>query len=747
MLGLIFLPLFLFGLTLNVSYIKLKIPVEILTISHKNPFYCKSEEKKVICYFDELVQSPVFKDKTYYFRIIPKVKKGFSLEIRVTSSYKLMALRDDLINKPLLSPYEPNKSKKWVIIAPRVIKKSGGGLDLYFTHATYPHIGAVDENLNPIKTVQSQDVLRYFAILKSYKKGADVTDDIDAFIKNFPNSIFIPDVLYLKLKILDKKGDSESVIKLGKEWIKKYAFSEKLPEVLLIIGKNYSKMGFVSDASYYFNRIITEYPKTKYAFMAMIYLADQLYSMGDDKKALRLYKEALYNTTNLETASIAAARLAQRALDKGNIKEAIAYYEKIYKANKEFLLKDKNKAYELAKTLASHNVYKLAIQIGEDILKRLKKLDDLYEPLLYHLAMWAYEDNDYDLAMKFINKYLKEFPYGDYSDQVSALRDKVLFQVPDANITKRLADIDKILKKYTGDIRDKALVEKAKLLFKLKKYKEILNMEQNLSKVDDKIFKDKKKFLKEVQKAYVLQLLKNKQCIDFVKSVKKYKITLPKKYDEEVYKCAMEAKDYDLASVVCNKYLDSPDDNVFIKWMKRKIKAIRGMGDYKSLIIAIDDLCGVMKKGCYPYMLEKFFALWKLGEYKKALKLAKLLEKYQDIRNADAFIKIVNWALNNKNYLLAATYAKKIIDLQNKFKAHPYSPFVDFIYAKYTNDKQEAIKVLKSILPKLKGENRARALFMLANLTKKREYLKECVDINGSKLWRGLCKDAYELLK
>ena len=100
--------------------------------------------------------------------------------------------------------------------------------------------------------------------------------------------------------------------------------------------------------------------------------------------------------------------------------------------------------------------------------------------------------------MKFVQKYLKEFPYGDYSDAAVMLRDKILFNLPENNLTKKLDYINKIIKNYQGEIAKKALVEKAKILFKMKKYEEILKMEEELEKIDEKIFPDKKEFLKKV---------------------------------------------------------------------------------------------------------------------------------------------------------------------------------------------------------------------------------------------------------
>ena len=746
----LFLPFLLFSLEINVDFFnKNGIKNEIATLYNDFPFVCKKNKTSVICEFDKLPSTYVYKVKSVFFKFIPIFKQNrFYLKIDCKGKCILISNQDNLYKNPLITLNNLKKSKKWIIISPVEVflnKKKLNGLNFYFKHPLNIYIGAVDENENPIiVSKESKDVLKYFEILKAFRKGMDVSDEIDDFIKNYPNSIFIPDVLYIKMVLLENNNNPDEVVEIGKKWIKKYAYDDKLPKVLLLMAKAYSQMGFLSDASYFFNRIIVEYPQTKEAALAKIYLADQLYATGDSKKALKLYEDVLFSTKDLDIASLAAFRLAQRYMDKGEFKKAFMYYEKIYKANKKFLLKDKNKAYELAKMLASHKMYNLAIDIAEDLLKKIKITDDLYEPLLYYLALWNYENKNYKKALYYINLYLKKFPFGDYSDKINSLKDKVLFNLPSKDLNKQLQYINKVIKEYKGsNIALKALIKKAQILEKLKKYDEILKMEKELKNIPSDIFPNKDKFLKKIKKEYLVYLLKNNKCIKAVELINKYHLRFDKKYDDKIYNCAMKAMDYRLASVICNKYLDSPDDKVFIKWMKRKIEALKGMGDYKNLIIAIDDLCSVYKK-CHKYKIYKFFALWNLGEYKQALKVANSI-KLKDIRNADVYIKIVKWAIENKNYLLAATFAKKIIDLQNHFKVYPYSPFVEFVYAKYAKNKKEAIEVLKEVLNRVKGEDKARALFMLSNLTGDKRYLNQCIKIKDSKLWRGLCKDALNL--
>jgi len=458
--------IYLFSLEININYFKDKNKYEVLTLYNEKPFICKKLDKKVICEFSKIPSTPVFKTNSLFFKIIPKFLKKFVLIINVKSFFQIKSFSDNLYNNALITPFKIKKSKKWVIIASnkQLLTPNNKGLHFYFVNSPKPYIGAVDENGNPINDKQSADVLKYFEILKAYKRQKDVLMDIDDFVKNYPDSVFLSDILFIKLKLLDKQNNSDDVISLGKKWIKKFSYNENLPKVLLLLAKNYSKIGFISNASYLYSRIINEYPNTSTAYKAMIYLADQLYVTGDDKKAFKLYEKALYSTNDIEIASLAASRLAQRYMDKGDIKKAVSYYEKVYNANKNFILKDKQKAYELAKMLASHKAYNLAVKIGEDLIKKLKKLDDLYEPLEYSLANWYYDMKNYEKSLYWIETYLKNFPYGEYADAMNALRDKVIFEVPDKNLTKQLEVIDEILNKYQGDIANKALYKKVMLL-------------------------------------------------------------------------------------------------------------------------------------------------------------------------------------------------------------------------------------------------------------------------------------------
>ena len=745
---LVFFITYLFGLEIVVDTAK---DYSVLTMHNNTPFACKMKDKNTyICKFFRLPSTPVFATNTLDFKIKPFFdKNSFFLKIEVKNKSFIKSFKKDLYEGYDKRLKELKLAKKWVIISyknkiPFLSNKPIKGLKLPLEVDTDFYLKAIDANGNPVDyDTQTADVIEYFTLLKLANKHTLTLDRVDDFLQNYPDSIFIPDVLYLKLKLLDEEGMTDEVIHIAKDWINKYATNEHLPEVLLILAKNYANNGQTEEATYMYERLFTEYEGTKYAYEGMIHLADELYSAGDSKRAFELYKQAFINTKDIEVASLAASRIAQRYLNEGNIKEAVKYYKKLLKANKNYILRDINSAYELALQLANHKAYELALEIGKEIFKKLKLNDDLYEPLLYHLALWSYEVKDYKDTQKYVDLYLKELPFGDYVDEIKALKDKIIFQVDDTNDTLVLYKLDEVIKKYADTpLAKKALNKKIEILYKMKKYKELLDVAQDDEDVNRSILIDSAKNV-------VINDLKAKKCEEAIKYYKEFNVTLSKKYDEDLYNCAYNVRAFDLASRICNKYLLDKDDKVVLKWLKNKAKIYEVTSDYKKLALIIDDICNIQKTNCYKWRYKQFFAYYNLNEPKEFLKIASKLIKKDNIKNIDIFMKVVLYAKRQKDTLLAYTYSKKILELQKKYNTFVESPYIDFVFvdsAKKLNKTKEAIKALKHLVTlKIDDESKARAYYMLASLTADKKYLQKCIKLKNSKTWQPLCKDSLEL--
>ena len=742
-----FLALPLLGLEIVVDTAK---DYSVLTMHNNKMFACKQKDKHTyICKFNTLPSTPVFATNTLDFEINPFfVKNHFYLKIKVKNKSMLKSFKKNLYEGYKKRFTNIPLAKKWVIISyknkiPFLNTKVSKGLKLPLKIDTDFYLKAIDANGNPVDyDTQTADVVEYFTILKLFNKDNLSIDRIDDFIQNYPKSIFIADVLYLKLKLLDQEGNNDDCIQLGKEWINQYATNQHLPEVLLILAKNYAANGMMEDATYVYERLFTEYDNSKYSYEGMVYLADELYSAGDSKRAFELYKQAFANTKDLEVASLAASRIAQRYLDEGNIKESIKYYKKLLSANKSYLLRDKNYAYKLAQQLSKNNANKIALEIGEALLQKLNKDDNLYEPLVYNLASWAYDAGDYQKAKKYIELYEKLFEFGDYIDQIKDLKNKILFQIPDKNTTLMLERFDTIIKKYPDSkLSKEALLKKANLLYKLKKYNEILNISKQLIDINKTIvFKSAKEA--------VITDLETKKCDEAIKYYKEYNVTIPKKYDDYLFNCAYDVRALNIASQVCNKYL-LLDDKIALKWFKNKAKVYEAQNNYQKLALIIDDICSLQKTNCYEWKYKQFFAYYNLNKPKEFLKIASELMKNNNIKNIDIFMKVVLYAKKTDNTLLAYTYSKKILQLQKKYNTFVQSPYIDFVFvnsAKKLNKKDEAIKVLQYLTTlNIDDENKARAYYMLSSLTANKKYLQKCIKLKNSKTWKPLCKDAMEL--
>ena len=743
-----FLFSFLFGLEVVVDTAK---DYSILTMHNNTPFICKQKDKNTyICKFFKLPSTPVFATNTLDFKFTPFFDKNkFYLKIDVKNRSIIKSFKKDLYEGYDKRLKKLQLAKKWVIISyknklPFLSNKPIKGLKLPLKVDTDFYLKAIDANGNPVDyDTQTADVVEYFTILKLANKNNLSTDRIDEFLQNYPNSIFIPDILYLKLKLLDEEGMTDEVIQIAKMWINKYATNEHLPEVLLILAKNYANQGLMEEATYMYERLFTEYANSKYAYEGMVYLADELYSAGDSKRAFELYKQAFTNTKDIAVASLAASRIAQRYLNEGNIKEAVKYYKRLFKANKKYLLKDKNSAYELANKLANNKVYDLALKIGKEIFKKLKSDDNLYEPLLYRLALWSYENKDYKEAKQYIDLYLKEFPFGDFIEEIKSLKDKILFQIDDKNTTLMLERFDEIITKYPDTpLAKKAIDKKIYLLYKLKKYKDVLKFTKVVKDINKTIVLDSAKNL-------VINDLKAKKCEEAIKYYKEFNVTLSKKYDDSLYSCAYDVREFDLASRICNKYLLDEDDKVVLKWLKNKAKIYEITSNYKKLALIIDDICNLQKTNCYALRYKQFFAYYNLNEPKEFLKIASQMMKKDNIKNIDIFMKVVLYAKRIDDTLLAYTYAKKILELQKKYNTYVESPYIDFVFidsAKKLKKKAEAIKALKHLVTlNIDDESKARAYYMLASLTADKKYLQKCIKLKDSKTWMPLCKDSLEL--
>ncbi|MCF6201869.1 MAG: hypothetical protein L3J42_07095, partial [Hydrogenimonas sp.] len=629
-------------------------------------------------------------------------------------------------------------------------------------------IGAVDINGKPVFMKKNRDVERLISIksafnAKKFKKAYELATEAQEL---HPDSIFASDFLRYRIKSLaedDMKENAEEIIKLGKYFIKRYTSDEYLPEVLLILARVYSATGFESDANYFFDRLIQEHKGSRFADLGLIYLGDQLFINGKSKEAIKRYLEAYYGTKDIDIASLAAYKLALRYFDMGKEEEGVEYIRKIWEKNPKFLLKDVDDAHDIAKRLASHKYYDLAIEIDRALLNRLKKLDDLYEKILFEIGEWYDEKGDLKKAVEWYERYLEEFSYGEFSDKAKESLDALFVINVDTNATKALKRFDNLMREYRGEpIAQKALLAKAKLLFDRGRYKEVLNLADSIEKIEDEKLKEEgRETLRSAAEALFESSAKEGECKMAIMLIKKYALKPKQHYDDFLYNCYEKYAKYEDALNIAKKRLNGSKLSEREKWLCRAVHSLTLSGRYEEAKRAAEDLSALSNdtsKICPAYEWDLVKALHHTGPYEKEIALIKKMSERHgdDIGMAEIYRGGYDSAKKEGDHLQQLWMLKKILKLQKTKGVHPYSPWVEFelirLY-KSDNKRKDALEVAKSMKALgLKGKSRARWLYELGSLqllagnkSEAKESFKECAQQKDGGEWSKLCKDALSL--
>ncbi|WP_457598108.1 tetratricopeptide repeat protein [Hydrogenimonas sp.] len=784
------LSLLLFAASLDALTINLKRGIEsghpfaVLHIEEKDPFRCVTQRGELgepsiyLCRFDRMPESELREIENDFFHVSFKSEKGkFLCRIVPKKRSAIFPLPPPVYQEGILPPKPPNASRHWMILGfskhpPYLGKKRRFEESINFPldlsgYAT-PAVGAVDINGDPVFMKNNRDVERFIAIkeafnAKKYQKAYDLaTEAEDAH----PDSIFASDFLRYRIKALaeeDMKEHAEEVIKLGKIFVKRYTSDEYLPEVLLILARVYSATGFESDANYFFDRLIQEHKGSRFADLGLIYLGDQLYINGKVKEAIRRYLEAYYDAKDLDVASLAAYKLAVRYFDRGKAEEAVKYLEKIWSRNPGFILKEKEDAHELARQLAAHKKYDLAIEIDRALLNRLKKLDNLYEEILFEIAEWYDEKGETKKAIEWYERYLDEFAYGEFSDKAKKNLDALFVVGSDANATEALEKYEMLMREYEGGpIADKALAAKAKVLYAQQRYEAVLRLAPLIEKIAEPDVKSEAlSTLQAAARALFEEAVKKDRCKVAIAMVETYGVEPGTESDDVLYGCYEKYARYEEALKIARRHLNDPKPQERIRWLCRSVHVLTLSRRYEEALKAAGDLLALTEKGakeCPTLDWDRVRALHELGPYEKEIALVRRMSKRygDDMRMAEVYRMAYDSAKKAGDGLQQKWLLERLIDLQVKKGSRPYTPWAEFEAIRlYKRDGafKKALEVAETLKTAgLKGEKRARWLYEVGSLRLRlgekraaRRSFEACIKVENGGAWGSLCKDALTL--
>ncbi len=757
-------------------------PFVILHIKNDDPFTCRTYKNEFaqpsyyVCTFGKLPNARLQKIQNDFFTItFDSDKDIFFSRIVPKKRSRIFPLPPPVYKNSILDPKSRKKTRHWMILGydehlpyleKRALFDDYISFPLDLKEYAIPSVGAVDINGNPLFMKNNRDVERFISIKKMFKskKFKKVYEMATKAQKAYPDSIFASDFLRYRIKALaedDMKEHAEEIIKLGKLFVKRFSSDEYLPEILLILARVYSAVGQQSDANYFFDRLIGEHKESRYADLGLIYLGDQLYINGKTKEAIKRYLEAYYNSKDIDIASLAAYKLAIRYLGSGKTKKGVEYLRKIWRKNPGFILKDKEDAHGIAKQLAANNVMDFAIEIDKALLKKLKKLDELYEQIVFEIAQWYDKKGDIKKAINWYERYIKEFSYGEFTEKARKSLDELFVIQGDANASKALEKFEYLMREYkNGPIAEKALAAKAKLLLAQKRYGDVLKLAQIIKEIKDSKAKEAAlDSLKKAADAMFESSAKKKECKVSIEMIEKYGVEPQSDYDEFIFGCYEKYARYSDALKIAQKHIYGTKVQQRSKWLCKILHVLTLSGSFDKAGTVAYDLFSLSGERTYEvcptFDWDMVKVLDAAKEYAKEISLIKKMSRHysNDMRMAEVYRIGYDAAKKRGDVYQQKWMLEKLVTLQRLKRSHPYSPWAEFELIKILKKEKNlkaALEVAKSMdRLKLKGEKRARWLYELAsiydNLGDNRSAVKsfkECAVIERGGAWGQLCKEA-----
>ncbi len=750
-----------------------------LKLSTKKPFLCQSMKDEfevtteIICVFSKRPSSKIKDIQNDFFKVDTFYKKGtFFIRIKPFYRIKLIAQIFNLTEDDSIFNVDVSLSKIWMIIGykkklPLINNRPRPDISLNFPYYsdvdTMPYVGSLDLYGNPVRIKKVGDVRDYLRVKELYKKGQYelALEVIENIFNEYPHTLFKAELIYYKIKVYAKLHDYDNVIDNAKIYLKEYSSNENIAEVLALIAQAYTKVGMNGDADYFFDRLFSEHKHSKFAQLGYIYKGEMLAANGDLKAAIKFYKKALYQTSDLEIAAHAAYKIAQSRIDV-NSKDAAKYIDKIIAAKPSYFNEKYKSSVKMMEIFANNGDYATAAKIANALVDAVGISSDDYEKLLSQRALWMAKTADKKAGLAALNRYLKAFPDGEYINQVQIAKDGLFFETSDINTTAKLAEYDKLIQEYADDtIGERAIYEKAKLLLKNKKYTQVLAMQDELHSIAEK-YDDVESIISSAARGLMESSLKNKKCKEVLVIAHDYNITLSDSWDGGIYGCAMKGGDYVLSKRIAEKNFQSKDLDFRKKWLYRYIKVDFATGNYSDVIKASKDLVKLIKgnknskyKGVYRYL---FDAYSRLG--KRDLLLSSMLDIEKDFglnyKDIERYVTMMKVGRELKDDNLVIDYGKKVQEIQKRSSSHSQSPYVEFeLYQAYMNlaDYTKALATIEELDNiKLSKADRAREKYLkgmvLMKLWRDEEAKKAynaAIKADPESPWAKLAKSAKEL--
>lgn len=779
------------ALDISVDYgLEKGMPFSVLTISHDHAFTCVRDTDsygnltgftcEIMGFLGDSFTASSTKffkfnykvvGRHFFFYVYPKHKaRIFPVYGDLTSGHEIVSLAP-LMPNGVEYPVDKEgtikgrRSKVWQIVGyttqiPFLSRKQGRpsiNFPVRIEGIDTPSIPILDIARDGLDYTKGDDFTYFNSIKVSYQKGLYqvVIKQAKQALKKYKDSIFAKDFMLYEIRALSKlsRDHQDDTISAAKKYIYTYPTSQDVPEVLYLLGNASLKVNNKTQAKTYYERAMSEYSNNKYALLSMVAMATN-FSTKNNYRAAVLFRDALKDAKDANTASeiLVAWALHERSTNK---QTTIDLLDRVLKKNPGYFLIDKAKSFNTAISLAGAGLYNMAAEITYYIIQHSFPQEPNVDKMTELTGEWFEMANNLDLAHAMNRRYIANYPKNPQLKDVVTRDNKLLFGLNRTD-SEKLKIYDYLIENYKGsENAQKALNLKAKIFYKEKKYEEVLKLAPKLSD---------KKLVMDTHLSMFLDALKANKCqvaIRIYIDVKDF--PLPKDKEDETFNCLYKLGFHKQAIEISKgKAQAAKNPATKLKWLYLDAKNYYALGYMKLARLSAHDafiLASTLKKSeYYDIGLTLFDLDSQLGDIKSAKATANTLEKLYAGRweLASVYDRLLKFALKAKNYTSVSIYAKKILDLEARYKHADYSPTVDFYLVDALNRLGKVPKALEAVQETLKRplsqEQRQKALYLQGNLynlsgmpTKAKASFSSCMAVGTKSPWLNLCSEAAGL--
>ena len=366
-------------------------------------------------------------------------------------------------------------------------------------------------------------------------------------------------------------------------------------------------------------------------------------------------------------------------------------------------------------------------------------------------------------ALKRFNEYLSTYKYGDYVEEVRRAKDGLFFDEGDQKSTSEIKKYNDLIERYGDDsVGQKALYKKAQLLVKEKKYKEVLDMESDLYRLESTEYPETDGMITKSAIGLEKEYLKAGKCTEAMKLQTMYRIKLLPQWDSLIFDCAIKTTQYDVAKKIVQPHLKSKSVSERQNWLYRMVKTEFELGEYKQAVKGGEELITLLGVEKNPPLNDiyriMFDSAQRTGDANAMIRQAKAIETAfgTDFKDIERYTQMVSLGLTRKDEAMVQTYGRKVVALQERTKTFTQSPYIEFTLAQSyqnLNKDKDALNILKTLsTKKLTNEKRSRQQYLIGAIAQKMGRTAEAkaafnasIKADKNSAWGKLAKDALGL--